>query len=215
MISFRIKRTAFPHEKAWKLSCAKMFCKIFDLRYHFSGFYDFNFDIWTYIYGTISIVCQSIYLTFIERLSLQGQYSTLDLIYMQSFNCLCLFLLADLIWDEVRDAFMFFITSTTIAFWFAFVGLLFVGCLLNFAAFYCTTRNSAVTTTVVGNVKAVLQSVIGYIMGLYLFYDIVPNALNILGIVINLCGCFLYGYVKSKETFPTVKVDLNANRFQT
>jgi len=152
-----------------------------------------------YLYGSLSVLLQAFYLTLIERLALNSQYSTLDMIYLNSFNGLIFFLIADLIYDEIRDAFMYFFTSSSLSFWAAFIGAIVCGAILNFSIFLCTTRNSALTTTVVGNGKAVIQSIIGYILGIYLFYDVVPSFWNVTGIVINLFGCVLYTYVKVKE----------------
>ena len=42
-----------------------------------------------------------------ERLHDQHNFSALELIYLNSFNCLCLFLIADIVQDEVRDAYMY------------------------------------------------------------------------------------------------------------
>jgi len=70
---------------------------------------------------------------------------------------------------------------------------------LNYAMFMCTAVNSALTTSILGNLKAALQTFVGYYMSVYLFYDIVPNFMNVIGLLITIGGVAAYSYYKLLE----------------
>jgi len=46
-------------------------------------------------------------LVLIEKVRAQMDMSVVELIYLNSFNCLCLFLVADIVQDELRDAYSY------------------------------------------------------------------------------------------------------------
>jgi len=45
--------------------------------------------------------------------------------------------------------------------WFAILSCSFMGCLLNYALFWCTATNTALTTTIVGVLKGVVSVALG------------------------------------------------------
>jgi solute carrier family 35 protein len=161
--------------------------------------YDFSFDIWSYVYGIMALIFQATYLTMIERLSISNTYSPMEMMYMNAFNCLVFFLIADLVQDEIRDAFMYLMTSASTLFIFCFLLLMVLGMVLNYAMFMCTAINSALTTSIIGNLKAALLTFVGYYMSVYLFYDIVPNFMNGVGLIITIGGVGAYSYYKLLE----------------
>jgi len=60
------------------------------------AFHELNLDPWHLLYSLISLLMFAFSLVSVERL--REQYSSpLELIYMNTFNCLCLFLIADLV----------------------------------------------------------------------------------------------------------------------
>ena len=68
------------------------------------------------------------------------------------------------------------------------------GCFLNYTMFLCTSVTSALTTSVVGTIKSLAQTVIG----LYTFGGVQMNSLAILGMTLNLIGGFFYTFAKLK-----------------
>lgn len=68
-----------------------------------------------------------------------------------------------------------------------------LGALLNFALFWCTMSNSALTTTIVGVVKGSATTLIGV-----LFLSKLPTLLNMFGILLNTVGAVLYSLIKAK-----------------
>lgn len=174
--------------------------------------YDFSFDIWSYVYGILAVIFQATYLIMIERLSLSNTYSPVEMMYMNSFNCLVFFLIADLVQDEIRDAFMYLMTSASSLFVFCFLCLMVLGLVLNYAMFMCTAVNSALTTCILGNLKAALQTFAGYYMSVYLFYDIVPNFMNAIGLIITIGGVAAYSYYKLLEKQRNPKPSIPTGR---
>uniref|UniRef100_A0A1I7XYH1 TPT domain-containing protein n=1 Tax=Steinernema glaseri TaxID=37863 RepID=A0A1I7XYH1_9BILA len=149
-------------------------------------FYEFSLDQWSLLYGIAAFGMQAASFVLIENLA--NQYSTLDLIYMNSFNCLVFFLLADLIQDELRDSFMYFITSSSTLFTVCLAALIIFGVLMHCFAIMCICKTNALMTTVVGNVRAALQTFVAYSISVYLFYDYAPTFLNFVGLVIAIAG---------------------------
>lgn len=78
-----------------------------------------------------------------------------------------------------------------------------VGVLLNYSLFLCTEKNSALTTSLVGVLKSVLQTVIG----IFTFGGIKFNILNSFGLSLNLFGGVLYTYVKYQENVKHNSID--------
>jgi hypothetical protein len=66
-----------------------------------------SFDIWGLAYSLGALLMLTASLVLMERLNTQQNICPLELIYLNSFNCLCLFLVADIVQDEVRDAYMY------------------------------------------------------------------------------------------------------------
>jgi len=68
-----------------------------------------------------------------------------------------------------------------------------LGSLLNFSLFFCTMTNSALTTTIVGAVKGTVTTVIGF----FVMNTAAPTTVNVVGIVINTAGAFVYTLMKA------------------
>ncbi|KAI6240859.1 UDP-sugar transporter-like protein [Aphelenchoides fujianensis] len=162
----------------------------------FSSIYEWSIDLWSWNYAFLALVLHALTLIHIERL--QEQYSsTIELIYLNSFNCLCLFLVADLIQDEIRDSFMYIVTSTTWLFASCFFTLIVLGSLFHAALFYCIAQAGAVHTSIMNILAGGIQLFIAYGLSIYLFYDLYPTWTNIIGVTMTVATA-LYYYFKHK-----------------
>merc|ERR1719192_1259636 len=76
-----------------------------------------------------------------------------------------------------------------------FVTLVISGCILTFSQFLCASVCSALTASLVGVGKSVLQTIIGF----FTFGGVRFHPINIIGLFLNTCGGVLYSYVKYHE----------------
>jgi hypothetical protein len=105
-----------------------------DLSYHFES----------YLIGSLSVIFQSLYLLTIQRCSEQKQSS--DVLYINSLISLpMIFILMITVSDEVSNV-QAYNGYKTYSFWIYFLASTVGGGLLNGATFWCTMRNSALTT---------------------------------------------------------------------
>ena len=70
-----------------------------------------------------------------------------------------------------------------------------MGIVLNFTMFWCTIVNSALTTTIVGVLKGVGSTTLGFV----LLGGVEVHALNVTGLVINTFGGVWYSYAKYRQ----------------
>ncbi|KAH7573997.1 hypothetical protein JRO89_XS03G0236500 [Xanthoceras sorbifolium] len=88
---------------------------------------------------------------------------------------------------------------------------LVMGIALNFTMFLCTIVNSALTTTIVGVLKGVGSTTLGFV----LLGGVPVHGLNVTGLVINSAGGVWYSYAKyqqKKSKPPKLMSDLEAHR---
>jgi len=79
--------------------------------------------------------------------------------------------------------------------------------LLNYAIFLCTTVNSALVTSVVGQIKTIATTVIG----LFLFGDVIITVMNSVGLCLGVLGSLWYSFIKYEQQRAKTKIDRAAN----
>uniref|UniRef100_A0A7S4C8K5 Sugar phosphate transporter domain-containing protein n=1 Tax=Eutreptiella gymnastica TaxID=73025 RepID=A0A7S4C8K5_9EUGL len=80
-------------------------------------------------------------------------------------------------------------------FLFCLVSAFGVGSLLNYALFLCCTLNSALTTVIVGQLKGMLSTILGF----FLFGKVNITTVGVLGIALNSAGGVAYAWTKHME----------------
>ncbi|PIO62287.1 hypothetical protein TELCIR_16163, partial [Teladorsagia circumcincta] len=126
----------------------------------------------------------------------------IEMLYMHAFNSLIVFLIADVVQDEIRDAFMYMMTSAHPLFSSVFVVLLLSGILLQFATFVCIEHNGALNTQILSNIRAAFQIFVAYFLSLYLFYDVSPGVLNYLGLLLTIAAAYYIYNQRNTDTIP-------------
>ncbi|XP_042858259.1 UDP-galactose/UDP-glucose transporter 7-like [Penaeus japonicus] len=168
-----------------------------------AGFSDPSFEGFAYAMGSLSVVTQATYLTLVQQCG-ENQFSPLHILHLNSCISFTPFMLLTFALGEVDKVLDFKYLNDT-RFLMVLLLLLLFGLSLNFSLFLCTMLNSALTTSIVGVIKSVLQTVIGF----FVFGGIVFHPVNITGIILNTIGGFMYTYTKYKEEWKKkVKIDL-------
>ena len=147
--------------------------------------------------GLLSVFAQGGYLTLVQRSSSEMKKSTLEMIHINGFNTLPFFTIVSMAIMEpikIAESNSFFgksiiftkkMINVKFAFIFSedgffpvFITLVISGCILTFSQFLCASVCSAITASLVGVGKSVLQTIIGF----FTFGGVRFHPLNILGI---------------------------------
>jgi len=157
-----------------------------------AGITDMTFDLTGYMFALSSCFFQALYLVMVKK-------NTTDVgpVEMLFYNCtlsipfvfgLVVFL------DEINYVRNFELLHDP-GFRTYFLLSVAIGAFLNFFIFYCTSVNSPLTTSITGQAKNVLTT----ILGVLIFNDLVIQPINILGLCINGLGGVWYTFLKLKS----------------
>lgn len=160
---------------------------------------DLTFDLMGYTYALLSCLLQSCYLILVENSGTKKNTGTMELLYYNSLLSLPLIALIIVVSGEATRAAPLFWEGAGHHGTLPLAGLIcfcsIAGLLLNFSLFWCTQLNSALTTTIVGIMKSMVTTFLGF----FLLGGVKFHPLNILGIAMNLVGGMWYSLVKYKE----------------
>ncbi|KAG8185711.1 hypothetical protein JTE90_000700 [Oedothorax gibbosus] len=154
---------------------------------------DLEFDSKAYKYGAVSILVQGLYLTLAQKCL--EVMPALQVLHISSYNTTPFYVILCLLMEtEGISHYKYF---SDIKFLLCFGVQVSIGVLLNYSLFLCTEKNSALTTSLVGVLKSIMQTVIGF----FAFGGVQFSALNVFGISLNMFGGILYSYSKYMEKF--------------
>jgi len=155
---------------------------------------DLQFEAHAYTMGTFSVFAQAGYLTLVQKSSEVNHRSTVEMLHVNSFNTLPIFLTMSMVLGEPADIGQ----SVSIAepgFTWVFGLLILSGCILTYAQFLCAAVCSALTTSMISVAKSVIQTILGF----FTFGGVQFHPLNITGLVMNILGGIIYTYVRQFE----------------
>ena len=89
-----------------------------------------------------------------------------------------------------------------------FILLVISANLLTYSQFLCTSVCSALTTSLVGVGKSVIQTIIGF----FAFGGVTFHPLNVTGLALNLLGGAIYSYAKLEETNSAKNNGINSSQ---
>ncbi|XP_034314453.2 uncharacterized protein [Magallana gigas] len=158
-----------------------------------AGYGDLKFNWLAYTCGALSNLSQSLYLLLVQRYC-EKDISTVETLQLNSVNTLPFLTLYMFLNGEVFQVTKY-TTNSPLSFFVIFVLAISMGCLLNYTLFLCTSLTSALTTSVVGGLKAMVQT----LFGLFTFGGISHNYPTYIGISMNLSGGVWYIYEKYSE----------------
>lgn len=158
-----------------------------------AGYGDLRFSLLGYLCGGLSNITQALYLLLVQRYT-EGTINTFRTLQLNCVNSFPLLLVAAIVTGESKQA-AAFPHFTQKSFLFIFLTVVLCGILLNYSLFLCTSLTSALTTCVVGGVKALVQTIIG----IFSFEGVSSNWSTEVGITLNLIGTILYVITKYIE----------------
>ncbi|KAF3944552.1 hypothetical protein ACB098_10G096500 [Castanea mollissima] len=173
---------------------------------------DFSFDLFGYSLALTSVFFQTMYLVLVEKSGAEDGLSSIEIMFYNSFLSLPFLLFVIIATGEFPNSLaLLFAKSNSIYFLVILILSLVMGIVLNFTMFLCTIVNSALTTTIVGVLKGVGSTTLGFV----LLGGVEVHALNVTGLVINTTGGVWYSYAKyqqKKNKPPKLISDLEAHR---
>ncbi|XP_031556699.1 UDP-galactose/UDP-glucose transporter 7-like [Actinia tenebrosa] len=159
-----------------------------------AGVGDLKFSTDAYICALASVFCQAFYLTFIQKTNVEEGLSTIAVLHLNSINCIPIMFVYVIMTREIQQT-TSFAGYKSAGFEIILIVDVLMGCVLNYSLFLCATMNSALTTSLVGVVKGVLTTFIGF----FTFGGVPATFLTITGIALNTLGSVLYTYGKYLE----------------
>ncbi|CAH9146503.1 unnamed protein product [Cuscuta epithymum] len=172
---------------------------------------DFSFDLFGYCMGFISVFFQTMYLVLVERSGAEDGLSSIEIMFYNSILSLPFLLFLIIATGEFPNSLsILFAKTTSVSFFVILLLSLVMGIVLNYTMFLCTIVNSALTTTIVGVLKGVGSTTLGFV----LLGGVQVHALNVTGLVINTAGGVWYSCAKyqQKNRLPKLMSDVEVHR---
>lgn len=171
---------------------------------------DFSFDLFGYSMALTSVFFQTMYLVLVEKSGAEDGLSSVEIMFYNSFLSLPFLVFLIIVTGEFPGSLsLLFSKSNSFSFLVILILSLVMGIILNFTMFLCTLVNSALTTTIVGVLKGVGSTTLGFVV----LGGVQVRALNVTGLLINTAGGVWYSYAKyqqKKKKLP--KSDVEAYR---
>ncbi|XP_065850821.1 UDP-galactose/UDP-glucose transporter 7 [Euphorbia lathyris] len=173
---------------------------------------DFSFDLFGYSMALISVFFQTMYLVLVEKSGAEDGLSSIEIMFYNSFLSVPFLAFLIISTGEFPNSLsLLYAKSNSLSFLAILFLSLVMGIVLNYTMFLCTIVNSALTTTIVGVLKGVGSTTLGFI----LLGGVKVHGLNVTGLVINTAGGVWYSYAKytqKKSKPPKLMSDVEAHR---
>ncbi|CAL5419428.1 unnamed protein product [Camellia sinensis] len=173
---------------------------------------DFSFDLVGYCMAFTSVFFQTMYLVLVEKSGAEDGLSSVEIMFYNSFLSLPFLVFLIIATGEFPDSLsLLFAKSSSLSFLVIVLLSLVMGIVLNYTMFLCTIVNSALTTTIVGVLKGVGSTTLGF----FLLGGVEVHALNVTGLIINTAGGVWYSYAKYQQRRnkpPKLMSDVESHR---
>ncbi|KAL5699334.1 UDP-galactose/UDP-glucose transporter 7 [Ranunculus cassubicifolius] len=157
---------------------------------------DFSFDLLGYSLALTSVFFQTMYLVLVEKSGAEDGLSSVELMFYNAILSVPFLLFLIIVTGEFPQSLYLLIEKAdSLSFLVILILSLAMGIVLNFTMFLCTIVNSALTTTIVGVLKGVGSTTLGFV----LLGGVQLHALNVSGLVINTAGGVWYSYAKYQQ----------------
>lgn len=160
-----------------------------------AALYDLDFNLYGYVMVTVNCVFTALYLIYIAKFKKSTQISEFELMFynnLLSAPLVAMWCLSSGEFNTIWNSYAHLL-DTGFLVCFIFQGAL--AFFLNYSIFLCTRLNSALTTSVTGQIKNILTTFVGY----FIFGDVHYDFLNVVGLLIGVVASVWYGYVQYAE----------------
>eukprot|EP01029_Cantina_marsupialis_P028472 TRINITY_DN776208_c0_g1_i1.p1 TRINITY_DN776208_c0_g1~~TRINITY_DN776208_c0_g1_i1.p1 ORF type:complete len:338 (-),score=89.42 TRINITY_DN776208_c0_g1_i1:163-1176(-) len=167
-----------------------------------AGFADISFSFLGYLFvilQNIMTAAKYVYMNKVGTDLKQFNLTSLDMMFVN----VCLTLPMSFILTSVRGEFTKiaeFENLRNVGFIICFSVICLCGVGYALSVYICTTRNSALATTVTGNVKDLFSTLFGFMFG-----DAAVSVQNGFGLFVSFVGAYWYAYLKFKDAHETRK----------
>ena len=156
--------------------------------------YDFDFSFVGYVLVALNCFFTAAYLLAIAKFGKQG-LNTFGLMYYNNIQSLPLVVL--LCWfNGDFDTLASYKYRYDVGFWVCFLFQSGLAFLLNYSIFLCTNINSALATSVTGQIKNIATTAVGY----FSFGDVTYNVWNVVGLAVGVVASTWYSWLKYEES---------------
>jgi len=154
---------------------------------------DMGFHLFGYALTILNCVVTALYLVYIPKKKKESALNELGLLFFN--NLLSLPTVIVLVIFTELPGLLKFAHWTSPGFLFVFFASAVQAFCLNYLIFLCSTVNSPLTTSITGQLKNILQTLIG----LFLFGDVKPTVALIAGLAVSSASSIWYGFIKYKQ----------------
>ncbi|KAK6927708.1 Sugar phosphate transporter domain [Dillenia turbinata] len=157
---------------------------------------DFSFDLMGYSMALTSVFFQTMYLVLVQKSGAEDGLSSVEIMFYNSFISLPFLFFLIIATGEFPNSLALLVAkSSSLTFLVIFILSLVMGIVLNFTMFLCTIVNSALTTTIVGVLKGVGSTTLGF----FVLGGVEAHVLNVTGLIVNTAGGIWYSYAKYQQ----------------
>ncbi|EFA77914.1 hypothetical protein PPL_08555 [Heterostelium album PN500] len=159
-----------------------------------AGWGDVTFDFIGSIYILFNCFVTAGYLIYIAKKSKETGLNTFGLM----FYCNIISIPATIVLTVITEGqgLLQYENYSNLGFQFCFLMSSVQAFLLNYFIFLCSTYNSPLTTSITGQIKSILQTIIG----LFMFGDVVLSLVLVYGLLLSTLASFWYTFIKYRQT---------------
>eukprot|EP01105_Mastigella_eilhardi_P009158 TRINITY_DN2177_c0_g1_i2.p1 TRINITY_DN2177_c0_g1~~TRINITY_DN2177_c0_g1_i2.p1 ORF type:complete len:326 (-),score=116.17 TRINITY_DN2177_c0_g1_i2:346-1296(-) len=158
-----------------------------------SGYGDLSFSFISYAITLVSCVITAAYTVCIKLMKDTTPTSEFEMMFYNNVLSLPIVLVMVIVFE--LQAILSYPYLFNIGFLICFFTSMVQAFMLNYLMFLCSTVNSPLTTSVTGQLKAIISTV----AGLFMFGDIVVNKVLVIGLSISAGGGVYYAYIKYNQ----------------
>jgi len=164
-----------------------------------AAYYDFDFSFVGYVLVALNCFFTAAYLLAIAKFGKQG-LNTFGLMYYNNIQSLPLVVLL-CYFNGDFDLLATYKYRYDAGFWICFLFQSALAFLLNYSIFLCTNINSALATSVTGQIKNIATTAVGY----FSFGDVTYNVWNVVGLAVGVVASTWYSWLKYVESEKSKK----------